>query len=287
MPASLPKYVTHLDMHDQGITMMNDDACISKEGLLEIILDSNQINGISEDAFHSCKELKHLKLSRNQIYQLEGGLFRTLSKLESIDLSDNQIEKIPDAAFAGMVEVERVDLRDNGIVAIGERAFEGLNSLRFLYLERNRLTTIDVNWIRQIGSFSTHLDIIFLNQNDINCDCKMAALGNQLRSTVNQDKGATTIRQIIKADSITCAWPRELSGQTLEEVDYTRLSCDASDALISATTTKTSHGSNFMLVLLGSMLSVVGYFGFLKFQRYRVQGMRVFFSRNNSNESKK
>ena len=255
--------------------MMNDDACISKEGLLEIILDSNQINGISEDAFHSCKELKHLKLSRNQVYQLEGGLFRTLSKLESIDLSENQIEKIPDAAFAGMVEVERVDLRDNGIVSIGERAFEGLNSLRFLYLERNRLATIDVNWIRQIGSFSTHLDIIFLNQNEINCDCKMASLGNQLRSTVNQDKGATTIRQIIKADSITCAWPREQSGKTLEEVDYSRLSCDATTSALQSEKT-TSHGSNFMLVLLGSMLSVVGYFGFLKFQRYRVQGTGGF-----------
>jgi len=78
------------------------------------------------------------------------------------------------------------------------------------------------------------------------------------------------MRQIIKADSITCSWPKEVSGQTLVEIDYDSLTCDG-ESMASAGGGQTSHGSNFMLVLLGAMLSVVGYFGFLKFQRYRVQ----------------
>ena len=188
VPSILPKYVTHLDMHDQGVTMMSDDICVNKEKLEEIILDSNQINGISDDAFRSCKGLKHLKLSRNQIYDLAGSLFRPLSSLESIDLSENQLTKIPDGAFDGMTMVERVDLRENYISSISERAFEGLTSMRFLYLERNRLSTIDVNWINRIGSLSGHLDIIFLNQNDIQCDCKMKPLGDALHQLVTPGK---------------------------------------------------------------------------------------------------
>ena len=35
------------------------------------------------------------------------------------------------------------------------------------------------------------------------------------------------MRQIIKADSITCSWPKEVSGQTLVEIDYDSLTCDA------------------------------------------------------------
>ena len=79
------------------------------------------------------------------------------------------------------------------------------------------------------------------------------------------------MRQIIKADSITCSWPKEVSGQTLVEIDYDSLTCDG-ESMASTGGGQTSHGSNFLLVLLGAMLSVVGYFGFLKFQRYRVQG---------------
>ena len=79
------------------------------------------------------------------------------------------------------------------------------------------------------------------------------------------------MRQVIKADSITCSWPRELAGQSLSDIEYDTLTCDGDSAPVSGPSAP-SHGSNFLLVLLGGFLSVIGYFGFLKFQRYRVQG---------------
>ena len=79
------------------------------------------------------------------------------------------------------------------------------------------------------------------------------------------------MNQVIKADSITCSWPRELAGKALSDIEYDTLTCDADSASMTAPPGP-SHGSNFLLVLLGGFLSVIGYFGFLKFQRYRVQG---------------
>ncbi|KAG9346148.1 hypothetical protein JZ751_007966 [Albula glossodonta] len=104
---------------------------------------------------HIPSSTAELRLNNNEISVLEStGIFKNLSQLKKINLSNNKISEIEDSAFTGLHNVRLLSLYDNQLTTISPGAFDTLQTLSTLNLLAN----------------------------SFNCDCRLAWLGDWLRT---------------------------------------------------------------------------------------------------------
>lgn len=149
--------LTYLDISDNKFTTLDSisDNSDSYSYLKELYASGNQIEDMSGAVV--CSNLQVLDLSDNYIVSLPRSI-TLMKKLTSLDLSDNRIASISglptslttlsvsnnaisDLSFASnLVALTRLDASDNALVSA-----KGVpsGSLETLYLENNRLTTMD------------------------------------------------------------------------------------------------------------------------------------------------
>ena len=99
--------------------------------------------------------LHSLIMKSNQIKQLRGGTFSKLNSLSMLDLSKNNINIISDNAFSGLYQLSTLKLSDNELRTVPT----GLpTSLNFLYLERNKIASIESNsFVNQVNLWTLRL----------------------------------------------------------------------------------------------------------------------------------
>lgn len=152
-----------LDLSDNRLMIIEDDALGRLDGLEELILSGNILPTIPKSLPNGLKIfdlrqnaiakltvndlqglylLKELNLSGNVISSIEGGSFRQLPALETLDISDNPIKKLPSDTLSGPSNL--VTLRMSGLMALKTEENQNQDTA-FPILTPERLVTLDVS----------------------------------------------------------------------------------------------------------------------------------------------
>ncbi|KAJ8264517.1 hypothetical protein GJAV_G00150220 [Gymnothorax javanicus] len=145
----------------------------------ELRLNNNEISVLeSTGIFKSLSQLKKINLSNNKISEIEDGAFEGAGSVIELHLTANQLDSVRSGMFRGLEGLRMLMLRNNRISCIHNSSFTGLHNVRLLSLYDNQLTTITP------GAFDTLQTLSTLNllANSFNCDCRLAWLGDWLRS---------------------------------------------------------------------------------------------------------
>ncbi|KAI4887634.1 hypothetical protein NFI96_003810 [Prochilodus magdalenae] len=145
----------------------------------ELRLNNNEITSLeATGAFKTLAQLKKINLSNNKISEIEDGVFEGASSVNELHLTANQLDSVRSSMFKGLEGLRMLMLRNNRISCIHNNSFTGLHNVRLLSLYDNQLTTITP------GAFDTLQTLSTLNllANSFNCDCRLAWLGDWLRS---------------------------------------------------------------------------------------------------------
>ncbi len=108
-------------------------------------LSQNKIEKIEENAFNSLINLKELYLYHNQLTKIDKNIFVSLSKLKCLSLFCNQIKEIEENAFDSLSNLRTLCLNDNQITKIENNAFNSLIKLEHLSIYCNQLTTLPLS----------------------------------------------------------------------------------------------------------------------------------------------
>ncbi|GLD73644.1 slit homolog 1 protein-like isoform X1, partial [Lates japonicus] len=145
----------------------------------ELRLNNNEITTLeATGVFKNLSQLKKINLSNNKITEIEDGAFEGASSVNELHLTANQIDSVRSGMFRGLEGLRMLMLRNNKISCVHNDSFTGLHNVRLLSLYDNQLTTITP------GAFDTLQTLSTLNllANSFNCDCRLAWLGDWLRS---------------------------------------------------------------------------------------------------------
>ncbi|XP_022238538.1 leucine-rich repeats and immunoglobulin-like domains protein sma-10 isoform X2 [Limulus polyphemus] len=95
-----------------------------------------------------------------------------LSKLEKVDLGGVGFTGIERNVFpSDASKLKIINLRDNQLTKLEVHLFERMPALREVYLQGNKLTTIEKNIFQPVWNQLTHL---YVNCNSVVCDCDVA-----------------------------------------------------------------------------------------------------------------
>ena len=196
-------------------------------------------------------------------------------KFFNISFSQNGLTQLPDSAFDGLPNLEKVDLSDNIISSIGRFAFKDLHKLEYIHLQGNKLYHLQHDWIfgEKFFPLSAHIKIIlavsyldniaaiFMDENEINCDCNLKEFKNDFT-----DRNSRVFR-VLQPDELKCSFPRSESGKKLTEVDLSKTVCIGT-SLEPPPPPPPRHG--FIGFFIGIILTGLIFFLYPKYKRYRV-----------------
>jgi len=89
------------------------------------------------------------------------------SSIQRLFLRNNKIREIPSNIFTDLPHIQTLDLSGSGILTISDTAFHGLESLRFLFLNDNQLTTVPRNLPKSLQSLYLNGNQITALENDV------------------------------------------------------------------------------------------------------------------------
>lgn len=191
--------------------------------VLEMLdLSFNQLTTVRASWFKAqlSGSLRSLLLKGNRISRIESGAFAMLYRLFQLDLSQNNIATIdrsmlPDTLFF-------LDLSDNRLSVLSPLLFDKMTSLRRVYLNGNRLTTLD----RAVWSavWSNPRLGVEMHGNPVVCDRRLCWLARLVpRDCLSRDcqRSPADYRHL----DGRCNAPPPMAGRHLAHVDCDALAC--------------------------------------------------------------
>ncbi|CAN0440849.1 toll-like receptor 3 [Lampetra fluviatilis] len=197
--ASCP-FLTRLDLSDNGLTDIDDDAFTGLQHLEELVLESNNLLRLSGNTFRGLSALKYLhmanssrslgaigkdtlsslsqspllylNLSRSGITKISKGAFQSTPLLQRLDLGLNKLnQRLMGDEFAGLSAVLDIYMSYNTYVMLTSGSFANTPSLRRLWLSRTRLTSLDTDRSPFYGLVNlTYLDLSNNNMGKVLAD---------------------------------------------------------------------------------------------------------------------
>jgi Leucine-rich repeat (LRR) protein len=126
----------------------NDFFTVMKMTNIEILLNNNLLEKVTNTQFASLNDLAQLSLFCNQIESIEAYSFYDLDLLVMLNLSSNKLRDLEEATFYGLTQLIWLDLSHNYIENIAKVLFAELFKLSWLDVRNNRLKFIE-NWSLQ------------------------------------------------------------------------------------------------------------------------------------------
>ncbi|XP_053996314.1 connectin [Hylaeus anthracinus] len=207
--------LTVVALNENRITEINRDTFVDLPSLKRLLLSHNNISTLHDKAFKHLITLEELELSDNRIQVITGDSFHSLRNLLRLDLRNNLIDMIGDRTFIEMPSLRDLELDSNKIVYISEKALQGLKNLRKLSLSDNKLITLEPDFLAGapgvyfldlrdnqlktitfdnvkpiVSNMYNSTSHLFLNGNNLICDCKLAwiwALRNETKNRKLRD----------------------------------------------------------------------------------------------------
>ncbi|VDL44172.1 unnamed protein product [Hymenolepis diminuta] len=233
--------ITALDISDNTIQILHQDALSPYPALTCLRVERNRLWKITDLAFHAVQNLQRLLLRSNSLLIQPGSLspkaLLQLKHLKELDLSENPLGQLP----AGFLPPSLVELRIERTLldlifqpgSLGE-----ITELENLSLANNSFENLPPHLDAEIRSLK-HLKTLNLDGNKWNCDCHLtwlARLGREFNTTA------------------TCYNPKELKHQDIAALPLTEFQC-APVAL-----NKKSIGNSITDVEAGSTVTMVCHF---------------------------
>ncbi|XP_052283459.1 leucine-rich repeat-containing protein 24-like [Dreissena polymorpha] len=184
VPANLPHNIRVLDLSNNQITQLQDNAFVKYELLEMLHLHNNSLSRLETRVFNRLRSVMYLDLSYNNIAEIPSQAFRDLKSLLTLSLLGNKIVTIHWDAFGGITKLTNLFLSGNHIQSIHPNAFTGLRNLQYLELQNNALSQLNGS---SLESFQTNLKEIKLFNNPWFCDCNLRWLIQWLKNSSETD----------------------------------------------------------------------------------------------------
>ena len=134
-----------LYMHNNNIKKLPSGIFRDLSSIYMINLHTNRLVDIGTGRFLGLSTLKQLYLQGNKIKSLSSTSFVGLENLTSLNLSGNILRKLDATAFESLPSsLENLILSDNKISSLPDSIFESFTSLKFLYLQDNRVDPMPI-----------------------------------------------------------------------------------------------------------------------------------------------
>ncbi|XP_045482128.1 leucine-rich repeats and immunoglobulin-like domains protein 3 [Harmonia axyridis] len=199
-----------LSLSHNKLNKINLDAWEFCVGLVNLDLSYNSLESIQADTFKHLGIMQKLNLNNNKLMFIDENAFNSLTSLKTMYLNGNKLSTaIEDAngIFHNLTKLTKFHIAHNGIKSVNKNAFSGLHSLVSLDLTNNNITSIQDNAFAEIP----HLIELHLNTTSLLCDSNIRWFHHWLKSH------KYTVHTI-------CAFPPELKGKNLQEVETNELS---------------------------------------------------------------
>ncbi|KAJ3646337.1 hypothetical protein Zmor_023929 [Zophobas morio] len=131
------RHLRYLNFYGNNILEISDNTFSRMYLLKEAYLKNNNIQHLGREIFQNLT-LDVVDLSRNRIQSIRSGFYNT--KIKWLLLNHNKINYLGFEPFPP--SLQQLELNDNLLETIEHEYFRNLRSLKELYLENNRLTTI-------------------------------------------------------------------------------------------------------------------------------------------------
>lgn len=137
---------THVDqLDDNNVTIVWNSAiavvpvtplllCERFKNIHTIVMNSVEMEAITDSSFSNCHHLRKLDLVINRITEITANAFRNNFQLEEIFLSSNPITHIDDNSFRYLTNLRTLELHSTQLQRITPATFRGLINLTHLRL---------------------------------------------------------------------------------------------------------------------------------------------------------
>lgn len=159
VPRDIPTWVTMLDLQNNDITSISEDAFKGLVSLETLKIEHNRLNEIPDVG--PLINLTSLSLHHNEIHSLNMVFLQKLTGLRNLDLNHNRLVDIPIGSFPLETPLQQLTVNNNRIVSIEAGAFDNLTQLEVLKMNKNRLTSIPKDLFRHMKK----LQVLELNRN--------------------------------------------------------------------------------------------------------------------------
>ena len=148
----------NLNLSDNQLSQI-DGAFAEMSKLTRLELQNNHIRRLTQFTFRDLVSLRHLVLSGNQISHIGRRAFTNLEKLMYLVIKNNPLANIDNMEFSSNL-LSYVDISESGLRYVPR----GLpNSIRYLQLRRNNMTTI----MRRDFQSCPYISILVLDENGL------------------------------------------------------------------------------------------------------------------------
>ncbi|KAM6971574.1 uncharacterized protein LKV04_017135 [Tautogolabrus adspersus] len=151
-------HVTELDLTDNSIQNIQDEAFMSLKGLRILSLGHNRLPFVPA-ATRNLKILSELDLNSNNISSLGSHDFANLTKLRQLNLYQNPIPVLNEFAFKDLIGLQVLKLQSCHISRFNSAFKKYLPNLRQLRLNGNKLTIIkngELKGLKSLQNLSLH-----------------------------------------------------------------------------------------------------------------------------------
>lgn len=175
---------------------------------------------ISQNELHSVKEqilcnlpvsIQAISISNNYLHSFLWQNITCLGNLSHLNLSGNFLSFLPDVAVEFPPDFSLLDLSDNLIMNLPPKFFSRAKALQCLYLNHNRLTTLDHQSLPPLLKNGTSLQLLTLHSNLFSCECYNSEFEKFLRTSNTRIPRLTT--------AVRCAFPQSLQGKSVLTID--------------------------------------------------------------------
>ncbi|NXR18156.1 LRTM1 protein, partial [Cinclus mexicanus] len=170
-------------------------------------LQNNRIWRINQNAFTATPLLKILDLSNNSLSSVAPGAFQKLRYLQVLNLTRNMIHYIENTTFSFLPHLKELDLSSNSIIRLPETFGNSTGNITLLSVKHNKLQKME----RILLESLPNLKVVLFKDNPWQCNCNIFGLKLWLESFLY--RGGIS-------DGIICSAPGIRKGKDLLKVPY-------------------------------------------------------------------
>ena len=163
------KSLQMFSIYNNAINRFVSSATEDMPSLEHIDLEGNKIRFVDFEIFERYPNLGQLVLSDNKLIgTIDLGKFQPMKNMIRIMLDNNMITKIRNTATEDMPSVRHIVLTNNRLISVDLNDFAKFVGLTKLYLDGNKLTSID--GFPNARTIFPEIDMIAINRNEFKCD---------------------------------------------------------------------------------------------------------------------